>query len=114
MRKTYGPRFDPDGITQHARVAQATSYTRITTLWTRKVAGGTIRCELLGGADGPARRIVQLVAEYPDGDDLAMIVRKCESPEEEARALLYLERTIIAASRRGAPAETESPPPPAP
>lgn len=112
--RSYGPRFDPDGIVQHARVAQATSYARITTLWERKIAGGTIRCELYGGADGPARRIVQLIAEYPDGDGLNTVIRKCDSPAEETEACVYLEMIMRAATRRGASAEVEIPPPSAP
>lgn len=112
--RSYGPRFDPDGVVQHARVAQATSYARITTLWERRIAGGKIRCELLGGADGPARRIIQLVAEYPDVDGLNTVIRKCDSAEEERRACIYLEMIMRAASRRGAPATPEPRDPSAP
>jgi hypothetical protein len=111
--RSYGPRFDPDGIVQHATVATVAEYGVQTILWRRKVAGGTIRCELLSAA-GPAKRIVQLVAEYPDGDTICTVIRKCADPEEEMLGVAYLERVIIQASRRGAPAGAERPGPSAP
>jgi hypothetical protein len=108
--RSYGPRFDPDGIVQHARVAQATTYELATILWCRRLAGGEIRCELLRGATGPARRIVQLVAEYEDAGEPCTRVRRCESPAEETEGAAYLERMIIEASRRAAPAEMKPSP----
>lgn len=84
------------------RVAQSASYKVRNVLWRRRVASGTIRCELLGGIEHPARRPVQLVAEYEDGDTTCTRIRRCESPEEEREAAIYLEQVIRAASRRPA------------
>lgn len=101
MRRSYGPRFDPDG-TQHARVAQATDYSIELPLYHRKVGNGMIYCRMLKAA-GPARRIVQLVAEYGDaGVDVHQVVQ-CFSDEDEVRQLQRLEGIILEASRRPTP-----------
>ena len=79
------------------RVADAIAYTRVTTLWTRKVGNGTLRCELLR-ANKPARRRLQLVAEYDHrflGGVLHTVV--VEDELEEARVARRLEATMLVA-----------------
>lgn len=110
--RSYGPRFDPDGVVQHTRVANAADYSRVTILWRRQLAGGEIRCELLRAAT-PARRIVQLVAEYQDAGETHTRIRHCDHPADEAYGAALFERLIIEASRRAPPA-TASPAPSAP
>ncbi len=108
--RSYGPRFDPDGVVQHARVAQAATYDLATILWRRRVAGGELRCELLRVTGGTGRRIVRLVADYEEGDTSCTRTRVCDTPLEEELGAIYLERVMLEASRRGAP----SAPAPAP
>lgn len=103
MSRSYGPRFDPDG-TQHARVANAAGYKIDTILWRVRVHNGELRCELLRGTSGPAKRPVRLVAEYQDADEFCTRVRLCKNPEEETEGRLYLEGIMLEATRRAAPA----------
>jgi hypothetical protein len=103
MARSYGPRFDRDGVTQHAKVANVGDYGILTTLWTRKVATrGTITCELLRNSLGPGRRLVRLIAEYRDAGKLTTDVVMVGSAEEEARTVARLEQRIIEAERRPA------------
>jgi hypothetical protein len=99
--RSYGPRFDPDGGVQHARVAHAQTYHVATILWRRHVANGEIRCELVRAASGIGHRMVQLVAEYEDAGETCTRVRMCDDPADEAYSAALLERLIIEASRRG-------------
>jgi hypothetical protein len=98
MRRSYGPRFDPDG-TQHARVAHAADYSIELPLYHRRVGNGMISCRMLK-APTPAKRIIQLVAEYSDAGVAVQHVVQCTSEAEEVRQLERLERLILAASRR--------------
>jgi hypothetical protein len=87
---------DPD---QHARVAHAGEYTIETPLYQRRVGNGTITCRMMRSPT-PAKRIVQLVADYHDGGIQTTRVCQCESEQEEVRDLQRLERLILEASRR--------------
>lgn len=101
MPRSVGPRFDRDGIVQHAHVANVGDYGITTTLWTRKVATkGTITCELLRNSLGPGRRLVRLVAEYCDAGKLTTDVVMVGDAEDEARTVARLEQRITEAERR--------------
>ena len=109
---SYGPRFDPDGVVQHAPVADVGDYGVETTLWTwRAAGGGTITCQLLRNSRGPGRQLVRLIAEYKDAGRLRTDVVMVESPEEEQRARLRLEARIIEAEQRPAEEAGELEPP---
>jgi hypothetical protein len=96
--RSYGPRTDPDG-TQHARVAQAHDYSIEIPQYRLAVGNGTITCRMLK-APQPARRLVQLLAEYTDAGVEVLQVVQCDSETEEVAQLARLERIILAASRR--------------
>jgi hypothetical protein len=91
---------DADG-TQHARVAQATDYSIELPLYHRRIGNGTVYCRMSKAAQ-PARRIVELVAEYSDAGVAVQHVIRCTSEDEEIRQLMRLERLIAAASRKPA------------
>jgi hypothetical protein len=92
-------RLDSDGVTQHARVAHAAEYSIQVPLYHRHVGTGMITCRLLRSPT-PAKRIVQLVAEYVErGVDTTRVVQ-CESEVDEIRQLERLERIILEATRR--------------
>jgi hypothetical protein len=92
------PRFDASGD-QHAAVAHAADYELVTTLWRRRVGNGSITCQLLR-AKRPAKRIVQLHAEWTDAGVPTTCICQVHSPAEEAHDAARLERLILAASRR--------------
>lgn len=92
--------MDEETQSLHARVSQAHDYDRITTLWTRTVGSGQILCQLRRASSGPARRIVQLIAEYEDAGVLTTHTVQVESAEEEAREAQRLERLILEATIR--------------
>jgi hypothetical protein len=97
---TWSPnRLDADGVTQHARVAHAADYSVELPLYHLEVGNGTIFCRVLK-SPSPAKRIVQLVAEYTDAGVEVLQVVQCESEAEETRELERLERRILEASRR--------------
>lgn len=96
---SYGRRIDPDGV-QHAPVAQAHDYSIETPIYRRAVGNGTITCRMLKAAEGPARRIVQLTAEYYDAGVQVTQVVQCDSEQDEVRQLERLERRILEATRR--------------
>lgn len=87
---------DPD---QHARVANAAEYTEELQLYARVVGNGTIRC-VMRKSPTPAKRLVQLVAEYWDAGVQVTQVVQCDSEQDEVRQLARLERRILEASRR--------------
>ena len=91
-------RLDPDG-TQHARVAHAADYSIELPLYDRRVGNGHIFCRMLRSPT-PAKRIVQLVAEYSDAGVEVLRVVQCASEQEEITQLERLEKLILAASRR--------------
>ena len=91
-------RFDRDGV-QHARVGHAADYSIELPLYHREVGNGTIFCRLLKSPT-PAKRIVQLVAEYSDAGVEVQHVVQCEGEADEKRQLERLERIVLAASRR--------------
>lgn len=96
--RSYGPRVDPDG-TQHARVAQAHDYKIETPLYVRQVGNGTITCRMLKSPT-PAKRIIQLVAQYSEAGVAVDRVVQCTSETEEIAQLERLERIVLEASRR--------------
>jgi hypothetical protein len=87
---------DPD---QHARVAHAAEYSLELPLYQRRVGNGTITCRMLKSPT-PAKRLVQLVAEYYDAGVQVTQVVQCEDEPDEVRQLARLERRILEASRR--------------
>lgn len=94
-------RLDSDGVTQHADVAHAAEYSIDVPLYHRRVGNGTIVCRLLKSPT-PAKRIVQLQADYLDaGVDVHHVVQ-CDSELDEIRQLERLEGVILRASRRPA------------
>lgn len=93
-------RLDPDGVTQHAAVANAGEYSIDLPLYHRRVGNGTITCRMLKRKGGPGKRIVQLVGEYSDAGEGVTHVVQCASETEEVEQLARLERIILAASRR--------------
>ncbi len=96
MPRSYGRRVDEETRSLHARVSQAHDYDHVTTLWRRTVGTGTILCQLRR-ASTPAKRLVQLVAEYEEGGESVLQLVQVESPEEEAREALRLEGIMLAA-----------------
>lgn len=96
--RSYGARVDPDG-TQHARVSQAHDYDVVTTLWRRRIGNGTLECQLLR-AKVPAKRIVQLRAEYVDAGIDTLAIVQVEDELDEARQATRLERAMILASAK--------------
>jgi hypothetical protein len=92
------PLFDASGD-QHMAVAHAADYEVVTVLWRRRVGNGSITCKLLR-AKKPAKRIVQLHAEWTDAGVPTACVCQVHSPEEEQADAARLERQILAASRR--------------
>jgi hypothetical protein len=114
--RSFGPRVDPETGALHARVSQAHDYTRVTTLWRRTVGNGSIECKMYRAASGPARRIIQLHAEYTDAGVHTTTVCGVADPLDEQRQAARLERVIRAASARPDPtaAPPEAPSPAAP
>jgi len=97
--RSFGRRVDPDTGGLHARVSQAHDYEVVTVLWRRRVGNGTLQCRLLR-AKRPAKRIVQLLAEYTDAGVLTTAICQVHSPQEEAADAFRLERQILWASTR--------------
>lgn len=95
---SYGPRVDHETGETHARVSQAHDYQLVTTLWRRRVGTGSIECRLYKSTSGPARRIVQLHAQWTERDIDTSCVVGVDSPEEEAVEAARLERVILGAS----------------
>jgi hypothetical protein len=93
------PRLDSDGVTVHADVAHAAEYSIETPLYVRTVGNGTITCKLLQ-APTPAKRIVQLLAEYYERGVQVTHVVQCASESEEIRELERLEKVVLEASRK--------------
>jgi hypothetical protein len=91
-------RHDPDG-TVHRDVAHAADYDVKTPLYRREVAGGTVTCYQLRSRK-PAKRLVQLEAEYTEAGILTTHIIHCEDLEDEVRQLERLERIIREASRK--------------
>lgn len=92
-------RLDSDGVTVHARVAHAAEYSIDVPLYHRRVGTGMITCRLLRSPT-PAKRLVQLVAEYVEAGVDTMRVVQCDSEVDEVRQLHRLERIILEATRR--------------
>lgn len=90
--------FGVDGD-QHMGVAHAAHYERVTTLWHRRIGNGSIECQLLR-AKRPAKRLVQLLAEWDDAGTPTTAIVMIKDELEEAREAARLERTILAASIR--------------
>jgi hypothetical protein len=109
--RSYGPRIDPETGALHARVSQAHDYTLATILWRRRIGNGTIECKMYRSTSGPARRIVQLHAEYIDAGIHTSAVVGVASVFEERVEALRLEKIILAASTR--PDPSTAPPDPA-
>jgi hypothetical protein len=107
--RSFGPRKDPDGVVQHRAVATAGTYRVAQILWRRKVAGGTIRCELLRRVEGPGMRPVRLVADYDDAGVACQDVIYANTPMEEQEAAGRLERKILKASLHGPIADADPP-----
>jgi hypothetical protein len=84
---------------QTMAVANAAAYELVTVLWRRRVGNGSIECRLVR-AKRPAKRLVQLLAEYSDAGELCTTVVQVADVDEEAREALRLERLILAASAR--------------
>lgn len=96
--RSYGPRVDEHGA-PHMRVGQAHDYDVVTTLWRRRIGNGTIDCQLLR-AKVPAKRLVQLRAEYiEDGIDTLEIVQ-VDDELDEARQCARLERKMLLAAAK--------------
>lgn len=97
--KSYAPRVDEDTGALHMRVPDAVRYERerVTTLWSRKVGNGTLRCELLRGHK-PARRIVQLVADYEEAGNGMLHTCVCEDELDQARQEERLEKLMLKAA----------------
>jgi hypothetical protein len=93
--KSYGPHFDPDGIVQHAPVADMQGY-KPTKLYTRTVGTGQIICELLQ-PDRRGRRLVRLTATYDERGTTVIKVRGCTDQLDEQRGLQELELLMLAA-----------------
>lgn len=100
MAKWRPPRVDPDGV-QHKDVAHAAEYSIEQVLYRRQVGTGNITCRLHTSAT-PAKRIVQLTAEYDEGGIFTSRVVRCESETEEMLELQRLEKIIRKASTRPA------------
>ncbi|HEY1457559.1 MAG TPA: hypothetical protein VGF15_03475, partial [Solirubrobacteraceae bacterium] len=92
-------RRDPITGEQHAPVSDSIEYTRVTTLWQRRIGNGTLTCDLYRGTK-PSKRLVMLIAVYDDGNAGVTRSVRCESPEEETKEAARLEAIIRAASRR--------------
>ena len=97
--KSYAPRVDEETGGLHMRVPDAIVYERhrVTTLWTRKVGNGTLRCELLRGHKA-SRRIVQLVADYEERGNGVLRTCVCDDELDQARQEQRLEQLMLAAS----------------
>jgi hypothetical protein len=98
-RSSYGPRVDEHTGALHMRVPDAIKYERerVTTLWSRKVGNGTLRCELLRG-DKPSRRLVQLVADYEERGNGQLRTCICTDELDEARQVARLEKLMLEAA----------------
>jgi hypothetical protein len=92
-------RFDPDGVVEHRRVAHAAEYSIELPLYMRTIGNGSVKCVLLKSPT-PAKRIVQLIAEYKEAGVYVHQVVQCISETEELAQLQRLERVILEASRR--------------
>lgn len=98
------PAFDPGDHAQHARVGSRAIYDVQIALWHRRVGNGTIYCRLLKASAGPARRLVELVAEFEDRGVGELRVVRCTSEADEHRELERLEGIMRAAAARPTPA----------
>jgi len=98
-RKSYAPRVDEETGGLHMRVSDAVVYERhrVTTLWTRKVGNGTLRCELLRGHK-PSRKVVQLVADYEERGNGMLRTCVCNDEFDQARQEERLEQLMLAAA----------------
>lgn len=92
------PRTEVDG-TQHADVAHAAEYSLEVPLYVRSVGAGTITCNMLK-APTPAKRLIQLKAEYYERGVQVTQVVQCSSEREEVAELARLERVMRAAQAR--------------
>lgn len=102
--RSFGPRVDVETGALHARVAQASDYTRVLVLRSETIAGARVDTELVTSASPGTRRIVRLHATYTDeGDQVDRIIYTTDQLDEAAAKQL-LEREIRAASRRSADA----------
>jgi hypothetical protein len=99
----YGPRIDPETGAQHAPVAQATDYTRLTPLRHIEVAGGTIDVHLVRSPTPGARVMTRVHARYTlEGDPVDQVVT-CRDEHDEATTLRRLEQEMRAAQTRPTP-----------
>lgn len=94
------PRHDADG-TVHRDVANAADYSIKTPLYRREISGGTVTCYQLRSPT-PAKRLIQLEAEYMEAGILTTHIVHCEDLDDEHRQLQRLERVIREASRKPA------------
>ena len=97
--KSYAPRVDQETGGLHMRVADAIVYERhrVTTLWSRRVGNGTLRCELLRGHK-PSRKVVQLVADYEERGNGMLRTCVCDDELDQARQEARLEQLMLAAA----------------
>lgn len=109
--RSFGPRKDPDGVVQHARVATTGDYQVHKILWRRRVGTtGMIRCELLRRRGGLGKRPIRLIAEYEDAGVFCQDVVYIQSPLEELAEAGRLEAKIRVAELHDALANATSPP----
>lgn len=100
--RSEGPRVDPHTGVLHAPVRHAADYHRVTTLREEKIAGATVRTELVTSATPGTRRLVRLHASYQDEGDQVDRVIYVTDQLDEASCKHLLEREIRAAGRRSA------------
>lgn len=99
--RSYGRRLDAETGAMEPKVAQAHDYSIVIPLYVLPIGNGRVECIMRKAAEGPAKRIIQLVASYTDaGSDTSVTqVVQCSSELEEIQELYRLERLILAASR---------------
>jgi hypothetical protein len=101
--RSYGPRVDPETGALHKRVSQAHEYQVASLLWRRPVGNGIVTCELLRSITGPAKRIVQLRADYTDAGTVTTDVIQLAGEDDEQLQVMLLTVKILEASRRPDP-----------
>lgn len=100
--RSYARGVDGETGAAQARVPEAHTYDLRVALYERRVGAGVIRCHLVRSSEGPARRLVQLVADYYEAGVAVTTCVQVASDDEELRELARLERVMLAAQRRPA------------
>jgi hypothetical protein len=98
--RSFGRRVDPETGGLHARVHQAHDYDRVQLLRETRVGNGTIETLLITASSGPARRLVQLRAQYTEGGVGVDRVVQCKDELEEALQRRQLELDMLEAARK--------------